>query len=43
MGDRLPKAQFNLKHKEVLDTFLLDIPFVNTLIFFQNQESFKYD
>jgi hypothetical protein len=22
------KAQFNLKHKEVLDTFLLDIPFV---------------
>jgi len=29
MGDILPKAQFNLKHKEVLDTFLLDIPFVN--------------
>ena len=24
----LVKAQFNLKHKEVLDTFLLDIPFV---------------
>jgi len=24
----LPKAQYNLKHKEVLDTFLLDIPFV---------------
>ncbi len=24
----LPKAQFNLKHKEVLDTFLLDIPIV---------------
>ncbi|KYK23799.1 hypothetical protein AYK24_00775 [Thermoplasmatales archaeon SG8-52-4] len=22
------KAQFNLKHKEVLDTFLLDMPFV---------------
>jgi len=24
----MPKAQYNLKHKEVLDTFLLDIPFV---------------
>jgi len=24
----MPRAQFNLKHKEVLDTFLLDIPFV---------------
>ena len=23
------KAQFNLKHKEVLDSFLLDIPIVN--------------
>ena len=28
MGDILPKAQFNLKHKEVLDTFLLEMPFV---------------
>jgi hypothetical protein len=27
-GDTLVKAQFNLKHKEVLDTFLLDMPFV---------------
>ena len=24
----MSKAQFNLKHKEVLDTFLLNIPFV---------------
>ena len=24
----MPKAQYNLKHKDVLDTFLLDIPFV---------------
>ena len=24
----MAKAQFNLKHKEVLDTFLLDMPFV---------------
>jgi predicted DNA-binding protein (MmcQ/YjbR family) len=24
----MSKAQFNIKHKEVLDTFLLDIPFV---------------
>jgi len=24
----LTKAQFNLKHKEILDTFLLEIPFV---------------
>lgn len=27
-GDRLVKAEFNLKHKKVLDTFLLDIPIV---------------
>lgn len=24
----MSKAQFNIKHKEVLDTFLLNIPFV---------------
>ena len=28
MGDILVKAQFNLKHKEVLDSFLLEIPIV---------------
>jgi len=27
-GDKMVKAKFNLKHKEVLDTFLLDMPFV---------------
>jgi len=29
-GDKLPKTQFNLKHKEVLDTFLLEMPFVKS-------------
>jgi len=28
MGFIMAKAQYNLKHKEVLDTFLLEMPFV---------------
>jgi hypothetical protein len=27
-GDNMAKAQYNLKHKDVLDSFLLDIPIV---------------
>ena len=28
IGDKMVKAQYNLKHKEVLDSFLLDVPIV---------------